>query len=150
MLSIKKAFSLIELIFVIVILGILASIAIPRLSATRTDAVLAKGKAQVASIRSGISIDKGMRLLRGGGSYPTNLDDINSSTGFNKEDQDLFSVALESPIRSGNKSGNWMKTDDTHYVFYVTNNESVIFTYDNTNGSFSCNKNVKYCNDLGK
>ena len=34
----KKGFTMIELIFVIVILGILASVAIPRLAATRTDA----------------------------------------------------------------------------------------------------------------
>ncbi len=35
----KKAFTMIELIFVIVILGILAAVAIPRLSATRDDAL---------------------------------------------------------------------------------------------------------------
>jgi len=34
----KKAFSMMELIFVIVILGILAAIAVPKLMATRTDA----------------------------------------------------------------------------------------------------------------
>ena len=34
----KKAFTMIELIFVIVILGILAAVAIPKLSATRNDA----------------------------------------------------------------------------------------------------------------
>ena len=34
----KKGFTMIELIFVIVILGILASVAIPRLAGTRTDA----------------------------------------------------------------------------------------------------------------
>ena len=34
----KKGFTMIELIFVIVILGILASVAIPRLASTRTDA----------------------------------------------------------------------------------------------------------------
>ena len=34
----KKAFTMIELIFVIVIIGILASVAIPRLTATRDDA----------------------------------------------------------------------------------------------------------------
>lgn len=38
----KSAFTMIELIFVIVILGILASVAIPKLSATRDDAKVAK------------------------------------------------------------------------------------------------------------
>ena len=48
----KKGFTMIELIFVIVILGILASVAIPRLAATRTDAEIS---ATVANIRTLIS-----------------------------------------------------------------------------------------------
>ncbi len=38
----RKGFTMIELIFVIVILGVLASVAIPRLAATRDDAEMAK------------------------------------------------------------------------------------------------------------
>ena len=45
----KKGFTMIELIFVIVILGILASVAIPRLASTRTDAEIS---AAVANIRT--------------------------------------------------------------------------------------------------
>ena len=45
----KKGFTMIELIFVIVILGILASVAIPRLAGTRTDAEIS---ATVANLRT--------------------------------------------------------------------------------------------------
>ena len=48
----KKGSTMIELIFVIVILGILASVAIPRLASTRTDAEIS---ATVANIRTLIS-----------------------------------------------------------------------------------------------
>ena len=42
MIKSKKAFTMIELIFVIVIIGILAAVAIPRLAVTRDDAKIAK------------------------------------------------------------------------------------------------------------
>ena len=48
----KKGFTMIELIFVIVILGILASVAIPRLAATREDAEIS---AAVANLRTLVS-----------------------------------------------------------------------------------------------
>ena len=48
----KKGFTMIELIFVIVILGILASVAIPRLAATRTDAEVATTVANLRTLLS--------------------------------------------------------------------------------------------------
>jgi type II secretory pathway pseudopilin PulG len=45
---------MIELIFVIVIIGILAAVAIPKLSATRDDAVDSKVKANVATCLSDV------------------------------------------------------------------------------------------------
>lgn len=50
----KKAFTMIELVFVIVILGILASVAIPKLVATRDDAEVMAGVQRVSTIISDI------------------------------------------------------------------------------------------------
>ncbi len=51
----NKAFTMIELIFVIVILGILAAVAIPKLSATRDDAILAKISQSMATASTEIA-----------------------------------------------------------------------------------------------
>ena len=51
----KKGFTMIELIFVIVILGILASVAIPRLAATRTDAEIATTVANIRILLSDLN-----------------------------------------------------------------------------------------------
>ena len=62
----KKGFTMIELIFVIVILGILASVAIPRLAATREDAEIS---AAVANLRTLISDASAYYTVKG--SFPT-------------------------------------------------------------------------------
>ncbi|MCI6988017.1 MAG: type II secretion system GspH family protein [Campylobacter sp.] len=66
----KKAFTMIELVFVIVVLGILAGVAIPRLAVTRDDATVTKLRAEVQAIRSGISLAKNQNLMRGSTAMP--------------------------------------------------------------------------------
>jgi len=50
----RSGFTMIELVFVIVILGILASVAIPKLAATRDDANIAKASTELSSLVSDI------------------------------------------------------------------------------------------------
>ncbi len=61
----KKAFTMIELIFVIVVIGILAAVAIPKLAMNRNDAVIAKAKTTVAAVRSALATERQKRILRG-------------------------------------------------------------------------------------
>jgi general secretion pathway protein G len=51
----RSGFTMIELIFVIVILGILASVAIPKLAATRDDAKISKALNELATLKSDFS-----------------------------------------------------------------------------------------------
>ncbi len=69
----RKAFTMIELIFVIVVIAILSAIAIPKFAATRDDAIIAKARATVASVRSALATERQKRILRGV------FDDINKS-----------------------------------------------------------------------
>ena len=150
------AFTMIELVFVIVVIGILSAIAIPRLAASRDDAVLVKGKSQIAAIRSGIAMQKSKRLLEGTSPFiPSKLDSV---TTYNTNDQRLFNFAdgngsniLEYPIYSKlNHDGSWVKTAANQYKFHL-NSTTVQFDYNSTTGIFDCSDHTEEnCKDLTK
>ena len=61
----KKAFTMIELIFVIVVIGILSAIAIPKFALNRDDAIISKTKSTIGAIRSSLAAEKQKRILKG-------------------------------------------------------------------------------------
>lgn len=125
----KKAFTLIELVFVIVILGILATVAIPKLIVTRDDAEIAKAKSQIAAVRSGIQLKRNEMILSGTQGYPTNLEDGACCFG------GILSTRIEE--RKDDNSYGWQKENDGSYTIN-TNKEKVKFTYSDSDGSFKC------------
>ena len=154
MLYTKRAFTMIELVFVIVVIGILSAVAIPRLAVTRDDAVFVKAKSQISAIRSGIVTLKSKRLLEGTSPYPPRTLDLNTTT------TDLFSGGdsgsiLEYPIRSGTNDGQWEKNSTVPlpanivYKLHLEGN-TVDFTYHSSSGRFDCNTTVTLCQDLVK
>lgn len=125
----KKAFTLIELVFVIVILGVLATVAIPKLIVTRDDAEIAKAKSQIAAVRSGIQLKRNEMILSGTQGYPTSLEDGDCCFG------GILSTKIEK--RKDDNSYGWdIGTDKTYTI--NTNKEKVKFTYDSSDGSFKC------------
>ena len=131
--SIKRnAFTMIELIFVIVILGVLASIAIPKLAATRDDAIVAKGRANVLAIRSGIIAERQARMFRGNSLFVASLGDAT----------DLFSAVLAQSVKAkaANVSGGWRKNGGEVYIYHAMGQDAT-FTYSGGvggDGTFTC------------
>ena len=63
----KKAFTMIELIFVIVILGILAAVALPKFATSQESAIEANAKQQIQAIRASIESDHMLKVQETGG-----------------------------------------------------------------------------------
>lgn len=124
----KKAFTLIELVFVIVILGVLATVAIPKLIVTRDDAEIAKAKSQIAAVRSGIQLKRNEMILSGTQGYPTSLEDGTCCFG------GILSTRIEE--RKDDNSYGWKLENNTYSI--NTNKEQVKFTYNANDGSFKC------------
>ena len=127
----KKAFTMIELIFVIVILGILAAVAVPKFGDTKNQADIAKARSEIASIRAGIVNERQERLIKGDSAWisPANLD---SGSG-------VFGGVLMYSLTNENKIGKWYAATegDGNYT-YKMNSTSVSFEYNSSNGIFTC------------
>lgn len=148
----RTAFTMIELIFVIVVLGILAAIAIPKFAATRDDAQMAKGRSDVAAIRSAIVSERQTRLLQGNSSYINRLDDGTGGGVIFDSNGTATSTLLQYGIQTANGNGHWLKVDADTYKYTVMGT-GVNFDYNSSTGTFTCNRAANgnagtYCKSL--
>ncbi len=148
----RNAFTMTELIFVIVVIGILAAIAIPKVGSSVVQAQIASAKADVMALRSAILNERQKRLMRGDNSFIPKLSSGGTGAGQALFDGDgtrtLFTYAKIS--KSG--SGGWMRSSDTAYTFNV-DGTTVNFAYNPANGTFTCNRNAggdegSYCKQI--
>lgn len=126
----KSAFSMIELVLVIAIIGTLLAIATPKIMISRTDANLALSKSQVASIISGISIFHSQSILQGKDEFP-DLNIIENNTLFTQ----IISGGIKM-VQNANEDG-WRKIALNEFGIKVGDKDA-IFIYDQENGTFEC------------
>ena len=120
----KKAFTMIEVIFVIVIIGILAAVAIPRLAASRDDAEITKAKVLIASVRNSLAMERQKRILRGEFKPIIDVGDGLSNTGdvfgnFYDAGGDTGTNVLEYPIRSELKKFKWARWNGNLGIWHL-------------------------------
>ena len=118
----QKAFTVIELIYVIVIIGILSAIAVPKFTNTANLAYVSKGKTTLASVRNAIATERQKRILMGDTTPITDLCAGDSSYVFTKFNADSGGSGasreiLRYPPKSGTSDGQWQKSG-TNYTFY--------------------------------
>ncbi|AQW86307.1 putative type II secretion system protein [Campylobacter pinnipediorum subsp. caledonicus] len=137
----RKAFTMIELVFIITIIGILSGVAIMKMNFGRTDAEIQNAKVQLASVKSAIMVYYNDKLLFGKPQYPETLD----------KGGKLFGAILPiGSIKPSTGKNGWKTTKtDGEYTFTVSG-RSVKFKYDKAKGTLTCepNPDTTLCSQL--
>ena len=124
----KKSFTLLEIIFVISVLAILSSVAIPKFIDSLNSANILKVRSDIAMIRTNIIQYKEDKLLKASiATYPTSIDNI----------LDLLNIASQ-----------WSKNNNL-YTIKLTSTSNVEFKYDSNTGIFDCtHKKQDICKEI--
>jgi len=144
----RSAFTIIELIFVIVVLGILAAVALPKMGSSMEHAYIAQAQGDVGAIRSAIASERQKVLVRGINDYITTLSTAAGAVadGTNLFDGNGTLTLLMYPIVAQAKGG-WTKTAALTYTFSIdgTAAKTATFTYTPANGRFDCDHTEAIC-----
>lgn len=132
----RRGFTMLELIFVIVIIGILAGVGITKINFGRGEAEISNARVQLQSIKSGIMTYYNDKLLSGAPGFPNYLEG-NCKDKNNDNANTVFECVLPmGGIKASNKSG-WSKTGDRTYVIKLSG-KTATFTYTPANGQMTC------------
>lgn len=119
----RKGFTLIELVMIIVVLGILAAIAIPKYFDLQADAKTSAEKGVVGGVRAGIHT-----YFANNKAWPATLD--SAANGAASKTNAFFTTVLS----QGGITADWSKA-----ALVYTGPTTATYTYDPATGSFTAN-----------
>ena len=135
-----KAFTMVELIFAIIIIGILSAVAVPKFSKTSEVAYVASAKSEIASARTALATLRQKNILKGETAELTIAD-----VGAN------FTNLLQFPVKScsGSKCNGWQTTivggGDPSFVYHGQSGDA---TFVLTNNTLQCtSSSTNKCNE---
>lgn len=117
----KKGFTLIELIMIIVILGILAAVAVPKYFDLQASAQTAAEKGVVGGVRAGI-----LTYFAQNKAYPATLDSASTAAC------STSNVCFDNVLQQGGITSDWTKVSASSY----TGPASTTYTYTAGTGDF--------------
>ncbi len=135
----KNSFSILEFIFIVVIMGILATVSIPKLLNTKDNASIIRVQNDLNVIQNGLKEYQTKHILQNDDGVLDSLD---------KDDISLFSNILETPFIASDDINCWTKISNTKYRYNLSSNQNIEFIYDKDNLTFSCDKTLDICKEI--
>ena len=149
----RYAFTMIELIFVIVVLGILASVALPKMGSTLRSGYIASAQGDVSAVRTAIASVRQKQLVKGKNEFIGKLSVAGTAAGEALFDGDGTHDLLTYPI-TAKAQGGWIRTGAQTYKFSIDSSDFTTFTYYPTAsgthkaGTFDCDHSKALCKKI--
>ena len=130
-----KAFTMVELIFVIIVIGILSVVAVPKLAPLVGTAKTGKAQSTLASVRSALSTERQKRILSGEFNELTDFGDATYAfKTFSDADGETGDAVLEYPIKSCSNGGCWERKivgGAKKFIYHFNSSKAATFKLDN-------------------
>ena len=154
----RKAWTMVELIFVIVIIGVLAGIAVPKFSDTKDAATISSAKATIASVQASLSTERQLRVLKGDFKIVNKLNEGGGAfSTFSGDTPGVSRSVLENtvPLCDTGEKGCWSSvsnasgtTADPSVYTYKMPDDGAEVTFNLANGRFNCVATDENCKKL--